>query len=136
MHMTTPSDLFISTLDGGGSASVECQCGILHLCPDNSNYDFDDEPGSWKTYCEEEHKNHPKKVALSYGYDSVSFKEIDGKQYVYDCKCWNTLTRYENWIWSNRQLIRDYLKLRVDRELELAEQEKLLNILMDTKLAV
>ena len=52
--MTTNSfDLFTDSLPGGGSATVECQCGHLHLCPDNSNYDFDGEPeGSWTKHCE------------------------------------------------------------------------------------
>lgn len=134
--MKKPSDLFTNALHGGGGASMECQCGILHLCPDNSNYDIGDEEVSWKKYCEDEYKDHPDTVVLSYGYNAIEYKEIDGSVFVYDCKCWDKLAKYENWIWGNRNIIRNYLKARVDYELNLAEQEKLLNILMDTKLAV
>lgn len=131
--MTTNSfDLFTNTLPGGGSATVECQCGQLHLCPDNNNYDFDgEEDGSWARYCEAEYARHPEKVVLHYGYDAVEYKEIDGKQYAYSCDCWKSLERYELWIWNNRDIIRSYLKSRVDYELKLAEHEKLMNILME-----
>lgn len=134
--MNKVSEIFTDALPGGGNVNVECQCGMLHLCPDNERYDFDGEPGSWKAYCESEYADHPKKVTLHYGYDAVTFKEIDDRIYAYGCECWDQLARYENWIWNNREIIRVYLKNRVNRELELAEQEKLLNILMDTRLAV
>ena len=134
--MKKPSDLFTNALHGAGGASTECQCGILHLCPDNSNYDIDDEEGSWKKYCEDEYKDHPDTVVLSYGYDAIEYKEIDCNVFVYGCKCWYKLAKYEDWIWYNRDVIRNYLKARVDHELNLVEQEKLLNILMDTRLAV
>ena len=134
--MTEPSKFFTNALPGGGGANMECQCGILHLCPDNDDYDFDEEPGSWKKYCEKEFKDHPTKVVLSYEYDAVSYKEIDGKAFVYGCTCWDKLANYEEWIWDNRDIIRLYLKERIDHELKMAEQEKIMNILMDTTLAV
>lgn len=129
--MSKPSDCFVDALHGGGSASVECQCGKLHLCPDNDDYDFDGEPGSWKEYCEAEYSKHPDTVVLSYGYDAVTYKEIDGKSYAYGCDCWESIARYEEWIWHNRSLISRYVNSRIEQMAKEAEHEKLMNLLKD-----
>ena len=54
-------------------------------------------------YCEEEKKD-PDGVIIDYEDDFVHAKEIDGKTFVAGCPC-NGLTRYENWIWNNRDSI-------------------------------
>lgn len=129
-----PSDFFVNVLSGGGSAHLTCQCGIEHYCPDtdcSEDWESDLIP-SWREHCEEHKLDNPEGVMLHYGYDAVTYSEIDGKNFVYGCSCYNEgLVRYENWIWSNRDIIRRYLKARVDYEHKLAQHEKTMNILMD-----
>lgn len=125
-----PSTFFLNVLSGGGSSHATCQCGKEHFCPD-ADYGDIAEDESWTEYCEAEYKNDPENVMLHYGYDSVGTNEIDGKVYVYGCDCYNAgLKRYENWIWNNRKLIRDYLIARSTYEYDIAEQEKTLNLLL------
>lgn len=127
---TEPSEFFLRALMGGGNNEVECNCGHLHLCPDNSYYDDDEEAhASWQDYCESEKSKNPDKTTLHYGYDAVTYKELEGRQFVTVCEC-NGLKRYEDWIWANRNIIRHYLEDRVEYELSIAEQEKTLNLLL------
>lgn len=128
---TEASDFFINALTGGGNNEVECNCGHLHLCPDNSYIDDleEDDVDTWKEYCEEEKAKNPDKTTLHYGYDTVTYKEIDGKQFVTVCEC-NGLKRYEDWIWAHRYAIRYYFESRIKYECSIAEQEKLMNMLM------
>jgi len=40
------------------------------------------------------------------------------------------LAKYENWLWSNRDIIRQYFKKRVDQRKMWADHEVLLNKIM------
>jgi|GEM_PF-3238904 len=121
-----PSDMFINALSGYGVGSPELTCGWcdrLHLCPTSDSYASDDDNGEgWHQYCVEEHKNHPDGVVLHWEYDSVSAQELNGISFVIDCPC-NGLTRYEKFIWTERDTIRNYLKVRIEQEYEWAQQE-------------
>lgn len=131
-----PSDMFINSLHGYGvgSDNLECGwCGRTHLCPDTDYNHYDDDECTaeeskfrYRQYCEEELKSNPDKIVLHYECDSVSAQELNGILFVIGCPC-NGLSRYEKFIWNERDTIRRYLKVRVDQEYEWAEQEKTLN---------
>jgi hypothetical protein len=132
-----PSEMFEDSLEWGiGSADMECGwCGRLHLCPEN-DYDPPDYVGlegdeeacreSFKKYCLEEHKENPEGVILHWDSDSVLGRSLNGINFVIGCPC-NGLSRFEKFIWNERNAIRNYLKKRIDYEFQLAEQEKTLN---------
>lgn len=98
------SDMMWDSCRGGASSWIHCDCGI-----------------EW---------NPPEELeeADPAGYDWFRFVEVDGRTFVEDCaECCAKLARFEQWIWNNRELIRDYLRVRVDQQLKWAEQERLLN---------
>lgn len=133
-NVDAPSDFFTNTLHGGGGVHITCQCGAEHYCPDTmfrEDQESDLIP-SWPDHCEQHKLDDPEHVMLHYGYDTVTYSEIDGKAFVYGCECYNVgLAKYENWIWNNRDIIRPYLKARVDHEYKIAQHEKTLNLLLD-----
>lgn len=122
-----PSRMFLKALRGGGSSSVNCNCGRTHYAPSNL-YDSDDEEDydNMLKDCLEEQRKDPDGVVIDYENDFIEAKDIDSKTFVVDCPC-NGLRRYEEWIWNNRDTIRDYLKIRVEQEAKWAEQEVVLN---------
>ena len=126
-------DLFIDAIEwGGGAPSIECKCGKTHLCPDSDQDDVEDFNGSrqtWQEHCEASYANDPKHIVLHPGYDSVGFKELDNKIFVYGCECWKELSRYEEWIWYNRRTISKYINSRIEQMVKEAEQEQLINML-------
>lgn len=88
---------------GGGGPWVHCSCGKDHSVPCNNEDDYDSE-------------------------DCFEYIELDGQLFVYGCKgCEKKLLKYEAFIWHNRDMIRRYLKLRIDQEKAWADQEKMLN---------
>jgi hypothetical protein len=121
-----PSDMFINALSGYGVGSPDLTCGWcdrLHLCPTAECYHGDDDGGAgWQKHCENEYADNPTGVVLHWDYDSVSGQEINGIMFVVDCPC-NGLTRYEKFIWAERDTIRRYLKIRIEQEHEWAQQE-------------
>lgn len=125
-----PSDMFINAMSEGGAGNDELECGWcgrLHLCPDNEYADRDDEDRKdFKEYCEDEHKKNPEGVILHYGYDAVEGKELNGILFITDCPC-NGLSRFEKFIWNNRNTVRNYLKVRIEQEHQWAAQELTLN---------
>jgi hypothetical protein len=102
------SDMMWDAVQGGGSCYVDCSCGKTW------------EPGEeYNHLLDEDHWD---------GIPSFYFVEIAGKTFVQDCDgCNKELARYESFIWSHRQVIRDYLSTRVNHELKITEQEKMLN---------
>lgn len=128
-----PSEMFVNALSGYGVGSdqLECGwCGRMHYCPDTSydppDYeDLDNDEDCRKRfneYCIEEQRKDPNGVILHYDCDSISAQEMNGIMFVYGCPC-NGLTRYEKFIWNERDTIRNYLKVRIEQEAEWAEQE-------------
>lgn len=131
-----PSDMFINALSGYGvgSDNLECGwCGREHLCPDTDYNHYDDDECSaeesmfrYRQYCEEEYKKRPNEVVLHYDVDGISAQEMNGIMFVLGCPC-NGLYRYEQFIWENKDTIRNYLKVRIEQEYEWAEQQLTLN---------
>jgi hypothetical protein len=89
---------------GGGGPWVHCSCGKDHsLDPDLTEEEYDRA-------------------------DSFEYIELDGQLFVYDCEgCEKKLLKYEYFIWKNRDMIRRYLKIRIDQEKKWADQEHMLN---------
>ena len=121
-----PSEMFINAMQGFGVGSdeIECGwCGRYHMAPDNDYDERDDmDRQQYKEYCEEQKKNNPDGVVLHYDCDSISAQEFNGIMFVWGCPC-NGLTRYERFIWAERDTIRNYLKVRIEQEHQWAEQE-------------
>jgi hypothetical protein len=102
----TASKMMWHACRGGGSPYVNCQCNIDHsVDATEDEYDNGD-------------------------YESIGFVELDGLVFVDGCEgCEKKLAKYEHFIWDNRDIIRRYLKTRVDQEKVWADQEASLNVL-------
>lgn len=122
-----PSRMFVDSLKGGGASSIYCNCGRMHYAPSNL-YDSDDEDdytGMLNSALEEQKKD-PEGVVINYEDDFIFAKNIDGKTFVVDCPC-NSLRRYEEFMWANRDAFREYLVKRINQEAIWAEQELVKN---------
>jgi len=121
-----PSEMFTNALSGYGVGSPDLTCGWCgreHLCPTSESYTRDEDGGKgWEEDCVRQHKEDPEGVILHWEYDCVSGQELNGIMFVLDCPC-NGLTRYEKFIWAERDTIRNYLKVRIEQEHQWAEQE-------------
>ena len=114
----TASELMWNAAMGGGGPYVHCACGTTHTIPEPEKTDDDDEYGyNDQTY---------------YDYNSFSYVHVDGQEFVYECDgCRKKLAKYEKFIWDNRDTIRRYLNIRVAQEKIWADQEVLMNKLLD-----
>jgi len=114
----TPTNIFLDTLQSSWGASVECECGITHMCPDTS-YEYDDR---WRHDAiaggNTDHRQVHRDV------DVVLYYTIDNQHRVAECSCFNdAVVKYENWIWTNRDMIRHYLVDRIEQEKKRADHE-------------
>jgi hypothetical protein len=110
---------------GYGGVYVECQCGIQHYAVESRYIHEYDE-----ALIPEESTEGTFPVKHHYSCDSVGHFEFIGKQFVYGCDgCSKHLRRYEDFIWAERDTIRNYLKIRIDQEKKWADQENIKNIL-------
>lgn len=99
----TASDMMWDAGRGGYSSWVTCDCGTDWNPPEDLPEDEQD-------------------------YEWFRYVEVEGRTFVESCEeCCKKLARYEQWIWNHRELVRDYLRLRVDQQFKWAEQEKMLN---------
>jgi hypothetical protein len=90
---------------GGAGPSVDCSCGVEHYLPCDDNGDYDSA-------------------------DNFEYIHLDGQTFLYTCDgCSKKLAKYENFIWNNRNHIREYLRIRIDQEKNWADQEHLINVL-------
>jgi hypothetical protein len=122
-----PSKMFLRSLRGGGSSSIYCNCGRMHYAPNNlSNSDDEDDYKNMLDSALAEQEKDPDGIVINFEDDFITCKELDGKTFVEDCPC-NGLRKYEDWIWGNRDVIREYYQFRVKQEAEWAEQEVLKN---------
>lgn len=117
------SEMFYDAQERGyGGAYVECRCGIQHYAVNFHQYYEEDIP--------EETDEGDYKVKHHHDCDSVGYFEFVGQSFVYGCDgCSAYLRRYEDFIWQERDTIRNYLKIRIDQEKRWADQENLKNIL-------
>ena len=101
------SDMMWDAGRGGGGPWVHCSCGKDHSVPADEENDL---------------------------VDTFGYIELAGMLFVYGCEgCAKRLLKYENFIWSNRNHIREYLKIRVNQEKAWADQENVLNLLAGIK---
>jgi hypothetical protein len=105
----TASEMMWDAGRGGYSSWVTCDCNREWNPPEDLPDDVED-------------------------YEWFRYTEVEGRTFVADCEeCCKKLARYEQWIWNNRELIRDYLSIRVNQQLKWAEQEKMLNDIAGVK---
>jgi hypothetical protein len=131
-----PSKMFLNALQGGGSHHMTCgYCGREHYCPDSDSVWEGDihlggtDPGDRPEYLADalgHQAKDPEGAIIHYNVDCVTTKDLVGIAFVEDCPC-NGLRKYEEFIWSNRDSIRRYLKARVDQEAIWTEQERTKN---------
>ena len=119
----TASEMFFDAQERGwGSCFVECRCGVQHYAVDwhrdyEENIPDETDEGDFPV------KHH-------HNCDSIGYFEFIGQHFVYGCEgCSKYLRRYEDFIWQERNTIRNYLKIRIDQEKKWADQENLKNIL-------
>jgi len=118
-----PSRMFVDSLHGGGSSQITCQCGRRHYAPGNlRNSCEENDYQDMLDDCIIEQSDDPEGVVIEYDSDFIYYKELSGNVFVIDCAC-NGLRRYEDFLWNNRDVIRKYLKVRIDQEAEWANQE-------------
>lgn len=109
-----------------GGVYTECRCGIQHYAVDSRYAHEYDEDALIPP--ESNEGNFP--VKHHHGCDSVGHFEFIGQNFVYGCDgCSKYLRKYEDFIWQERDTIRNYLKIRIDQEKQWADQEHLKNIL-------
>jgi len=111
-----PSDDFMDAVTSGGSIVADCElCG-------RTVFEDDERAGDWELgELERLRENADKEPDKYVGFTdrSVGTGHIDGKQVVTNCLC-NGLRRFENFIWSHRHIIADYVAKRARRIAESA----------------
>lgn len=110
------SDIFKQAVCHSSSISVQCEfCG--------RNYFDSEQAGCFEEGELEElqlmAKSEPDKYIDG---DFTHWGDIDGKQVVVNCCC-NALRKYEDFIWSHRHIIIDYLKDRIRENCQNAEAD-------------
>lgn len=124
-----PSKMFLKTLQSGGSSEIECHCGRMHYAPGNlRNSDDEDDYECMLNTVEAEKAANPDGVII-HDDDFVYYYLFDSSVYVDECPC-NGLRRYEDFIWNNRNTIREYYKVRVAQEAKWAADDVLCNKLV------
>lgn len=122
----TASEMFYDAQERAyGGVYTECRCGIQHYAAD-SRYLYEYDGSEIPDETSEGH--HP--VKHHHDCDSVGHFEFNGQNFVHGCDgCSKYLRKYEDFIWQERDTIRNYLKIRIDQEKKWADQEHLKNIL-------
>ena len=104
------SDMFYTTFMSFGSIDVECcACGRVHFVDDESS---DYNPGEYEQYKKKEKKN-PEKYIPHDDDMFISWANYGDIQFVFNCPC-NYARYVENILWSERQGIVAYIKIRAD----------------------
>lgn len=132
MQYTLPSDgttseMFYDAQERAyGGIYTECRCGTQHYAVDSRYI----EEWEFPAVIPPESNEGDFKVQHHHGCDSIGHFEFIGQNFVYGCDgCSKYLRRYEDFIWAERDTIRNYLKIRIEQEKNWAEQEHLKNIL-------
>lgn len=132
MQYTLPADgtssemFYDAQANGYGGVYVECRCGIQHFAVESRYiHEYDED-----TLIPPESDDEKFPVKHHYGCDSVGHFTFIGQEFVYGCdSCSKYLRKYEDFIWAERDTIRNYLKIRIDQEKMWADQENIKNIL-------
>jgi hypothetical protein len=123
----TASEMFYDAQDRAyGGVYTECQCGVQHYAVDSTYiHEYDED-----ALVPPETDDGTFPVKHHHDCDSVGHFEFIGRNFVYGCDgCSKYLRRYEDFIWQERDTIRNYLKIRIDQEKKWADQEHLKNVL-------
>lgn len=111
-----PSDEFMRAFCGGGTPVQRCDfCG-------RTNFDYNGE------FMEEGElegllRKRSQEPDHYFGQDGgISFGELNGRTLVWGCPC-NKTRPYEDFIWSHRLQITEYLKARIADRLRRAQSE-------------
>lgn len=127
---TQASEMFMDAGQGGGGPWVECLCGKSHfaLRADWSDFDEDDLEEDAN---EEGFKIPPEDENTVHHVDEyVYYITFNGQQAVTNCEgCRTKLKRYEDFIWEQRDIIREYLRIRIKQEKDWADYETTKNVL-------
>ena len=116
-----PSEEFIEAFRAGiGSIRAECEfCG--RECFEDDEHAGDWEDGELEKLRERAQSQPDKCVAM----DTVSLGMLDGKRFVMGCPCLADKIRpYENFIWSHRRQIAEYVHKRVKIVVESAIEDE------------
>lgn len=115
-----PSEYFANAIVRAGSVAIDCElCGRTHFATSREYYYDEGELEELRAKAKEE----PDKYLEWADRDSIGWGHINGQQAVIDCPC-NKLKDCEDWIWSHRYLIKDYLLARTEAEAKAANTDK------------
>jgi hypothetical protein len=115
------SELFANIFCHAGTDYVECGCGRVHFSTEGY-YDSEDEDSDISLEkLKERAANYPDKY-IAHNCDSISWGYINGKAWVDMCPC-NLGGMYEDFIWSQKSSVMDYLKRRIREEFERKNSE-------------
>ena len=135
-----PSQFFMDSVSQNGVYGPECYCGFCgrtHWAVDDAYAAPEKEPADYEDYYENYTcitekaaaklvEQDPEGNVLNYSTDCFDCVEINNINFVLGCPC-NGLRLYEDFIWRNKNVIRSYLKIRIDQEFAWAEEQKTIN---------
>lgn len=119
-HDDEASEMFTDSVDTrGGGPQVHCQCNIDHYAVESRYF-----------YPEDSIPKEGANVKHHHGCDGIGHGIFNNRVFVDECEgCSKQLRRYEDFIWNERDTIRNYLKTRIEQEKKWADQEHIKNIL-------
>jgi hypothetical protein len=118
--VTPPSEEFWSAFTSAGTPVATCGfCGRVTIGLGGRDLDHDE----YLAYCEKI-RTRPEEYREDSFNDSIGTGELAGRILVYGCPC-NEARRYEDFLWSHRLQILDYIKRRTARERREAEHNAL-----------
>ncbi len=98
--------------------SVLCQlCGKTHIVNNISEWEDEKE---LESFLKDANKN-PNKYVVENSFNEIEWGRFDNRQVVVHCPCGH-LKKYEDFIWSHRKIIVDYLKSRAKKEITEAQE--------------
>ena len=115
-----PSDIFVDVVTDSSGIHVTCElCG-------RTIFEDDDSAGSWEPDELEDLRKRAQETpddVIGFTTCSVGTGRICGKQVVTNCPC-KGLRPYEDFIWSHRHLIAEYLEKRTKKMAEAAYDDE------------
>jgi hypothetical protein len=124
-----PSNFFLKSLQPWDDSHVYCECKreYFALLAYKDTY-YDDEK-TFEPYARACKLDNPLGTIIEEDAVTIYYKVINGLKFVVDCEC-NMLRKYEDFIWNQKDVIRQYLKDRIADEYRLAQEQLNINKLM------
>lgn len=120
VKLPKPSDMFIDIVCTYGTIRASCElCSREHFASYNNDGNFNE--GELEEL-RKKAKEKPEKYIEWPDSSSISHGTIEGKQAVWGCEC-NGMFKYENFIWTHRYLIAEYLMKRANDEAQTAKED-------------